>query len=144
MQISPTEKFLKILSQNLEELLKKVILLSVDIGTFDFKFFINDFNINPELLKIITGNFDSREEAVETIKSISYEDSIYSYDDKVAIYLYLRYYNSKDEDKKIIKRLSESNDPSELKLFTGKTSLSKKERNKLKSITLEDLFKNGL
>lgn len=144
MEKSPTDRFLKLLSENIEVLLKKVLLLSVDIKTFDFKFFSNDFNINPTLLKLITSNFDNREEAISCLKSLSYEDESYSYDDRVAIYLYLRYYNSLDEDKKLIKRLSETTDPQELKLFTGKTKLSKKDREKLKSITLKELLKNGI
>lgn len=144
MQISPTDRFLNKLSENLNELLKKVILLSIDIKTFDFKFFSQDFNINPNLLNIITANFDSRVEAIEAIKSLPEKESEYSYDDKVVISLYLRYYNPSDTGENLIKTLLENNNPEELKLFTGKTKLSKKDREKLKSITLEELLKNGL
>lgn len=128
----------------MSELLKKVILLSIDIKTFDFKFFSRDFNINQDLLNIITSNFDSREEAIEAIKSLPENESEYSYDDKVAISLYLRYYNPSDSGEGLIKTLLENNNPEELKLFTGKTKLSKNDRKKLKSITLEELLKNGL
>jgi hypothetical protein len=144
MNISPTEKLIRILSENLEELLKKVILLSVDIKTFDFKFFANDCNINPKLLDIITCNFDSREEALESIKSLSESVDDYNDADKFAMFLYLRYYNSNNEGEKIIERLLEVQDPEELKLFIGESYLSKENREKLKSITFMELLKNGL
>lgn len=83
-------------------------------------------------------------EAIEAIKSLPEKESEYSYDDKVVISLYLRYYNPSDVGENLIKTLLENNNPEELKLFTGKTKLSKKDREKLKSITLEELLKNGL
>lgn len=122
--------------------------MSVDLKTFDFNFFANDFDINPLLLKTITGNFDSRQEAMNCIKQLmvdyDYKDKEFTMADQLAIYLYLRFYESGYEDNIIMERLRSSEDPEELKLFTGKSQLSKKDKKKLETMTLEDLLKNGL
>lgn len=141
---SPTEKFIEVISNNIEEILKKVLLLSVDIHTFDFKFFAKDTGINPQLLDIITLNFNSREEAMESIKNLSEFEDNYSEVDKFAIYLFMRYYSTEDTGEKIIQKLLEEQNPEELKLFTGKSYLSKEDIKKLKSITFMELLKNGL
>lgn len=115
--------------------------------TFDFNFFRGE--INPLIFKIITTDFEDFEEGINSIKELySLDTNVLSSIDKLAISLYIKYYesNQNEYEEFILKELANTNDKQIIKLYTGKNKLSKSDRTKLLSgkITLRELITNGL
>lgn len=127
-------------------MLKNLILLSVDLKRFNFNFFREEpTKINEKLLKAITFDFPTGLDAINGLRDIlKLRETELSDMDKLAIYLFNRVYNSTgimNSDKFYLEELAECQDKNILMSYLGKGSLSKKDREKIKSFsTLAELF----
>lgn len=135
---TPQEKLINSFSNELLSLLKSLITLSVDLRRFDFNFFRDgSTKINDNLLKIITFNFEDFNEGINKIKELlKTEENNFSEMDKLAIYLFLRFYDAKeypDYELELLDIISNTNDKEIIKAYTGKKSLSVHDRQKIKN-----------
>ena len=124
------------------------MILSVDIGTFDFKFF--NGSVNQDLYDVITSNYESPGDGLDKIRNLlNLKTEELSKVDKLAISLYLRYYKAENKaeqfSRDLIKELTETEDQQLLLLYTGKKKLSKRDKKKLLSgeIDLNELLLKG-
>lgn len=136
-RITPQEKLINGFSDELTALLKSLIILSVDLRKFDFNFFREgSTKINDDLFKIITFNFEDFKEGIDKLKQLlKTNENNFTEMDKLAIYLFLRYYEANeypDYEKELLQKILETTDKEIIRAYTGKNSLSVQDKKKIK------------
>ncbi len=144
MQTCPTDKVLANFFLSTTLLLNKILTLAVSLKTFDFGFFQE--LCSEDVYNIISYKYFSPAEVREHLKKLYAIDVETLNDwDKLAIMFFIKYHDA-DCEKGILKNLAETEDPEYIYFYTGRKSLTSKQRKKILSegFTLKKLFVEGI
>lgn len=125
-------------------MLNKILTLAVSLKTFDFGFFSE--LCSEDVYNVINYKLFSQVDVAKNLKKLYALDVEKLNDwDKLAILFFIRYYDY-DCEKDILNNLAETDDTEYIYFYTGRKSLTSKQRKKLLSegFSLKSLFVEGV
>ena len=125
-------------------MLNKILTLAVSLKTFDFGFFSE--LCSEDVYNVINYKLFSQVDVAKNLKKLYALDVEKLNDwDKLAILFFIRYYDY-DCEKDILNNLAETDDTEYIYFYTGRKSLTSKQRKKLLSegFSLKRLFVEGV